>query len=176
MNIIFKFSILIILFSVYHSNSEAQTQKPKTDTEFTNQILRNGFTETLILTNNDSIKLSNFKDKYILLYFWSIACEDCKKNITKINSVYEKYKNKNFMLLGINPTDLDLSQIKAVAIQRYFKFQVCKANRGYEKFFKVNALPDFILIAPEQKSFKRHTILSNDDVLYFFDYMDNKLK
>ncbi|HKZ67934.1 MAG TPA: TlpA disulfide reductase family protein [Chitinophagaceae bacterium] len=55
--------------------------------------------------NNDSITLSNLKDKVILLEFWIKNCGYCVAAVPKLNSLMEKYKTKKFQIIGINTYD-----------------------------------------------------------------------
>ena len=57
---------------------------------------------TLPDVNGNLVSLSSFRGKYVLVDFWAAWCPDCRKENPNIVSVWEKYKNKNFAILGVS--------------------------------------------------------------------------
>ncbi|MCS7244923.1 MAG: TlpA family protein disulfide reductase [candidate division WOR-3 bacterium] len=53
---------------------------------------------------NDSIKLSDFMNKIVILNFWSSWCEPCKEEVNELNRIYE-YSGDSVVLIGINIWD-----------------------------------------------------------------------
>jgi peroxiredoxin len=57
-------------------------------------------------TQNDvdgkPVKLSSFKGKYVLLDFWASWCGPCRQENPNVVRVYNKYKTKNFTVLGVS--------------------------------------------------------------------------
>lgn len=48
-----------------------------------------------------TIELDKLKGKYIYLDFWGTWCSPCREEIPLLKSIYNEYKNKNFVLIGI---------------------------------------------------------------------------
>lgn len=57
-------------------------------------------------TQNDTagkpVKLSDFRGKYVLLDFWASWCGPCRQENPNVVRVYNKYKDKNFTVLGVS--------------------------------------------------------------------------
>lgn len=58
-----------------------------------------GFTRTT--SENKKISLRDFKGKYVYLDFWGSWCKPCREKHPELNKIYEKYRNKNFEIIGI---------------------------------------------------------------------------
>lgn len=61
-------------------------------------------------TSGKQVRLSSFRGKYLLLDFWASWCRPCRLENPNVVRVYDKYKNKNFMVVGIS---LDRNDDKA---------------------------------------------------------------
>lgn len=56
--------------------------------------------------NGDNLSLADFKgNKYVLLDFWASWCVPCRKGNPHLLSLYNKYKDKGFEIIGISDDD-----------------------------------------------------------------------
>ena len=51
--------------------------------------------------NGNEIKLSSFRGKYVLVDFWASWCGPCRQENPNVVEAYNKFKNKNFTILGV---------------------------------------------------------------------------
>lgn len=73
--------------------------------------------------NGRSVKLSDFKGKVILLNFWATWCGPCKVEIPGFVDLYNGYKDKGFVVLGVS-TDDSPEQLRKFAQQMNITYPV----------------------------------------------------
>ncbi|QJD97060.1 AhpC/TSA family protein [Mucilaginibacter robiniae] len=52
--------------------------------------------------NGKPVSLSSFKGKYVLIDFWASWCPPCRQENPNVVRVFNKYKTKNFTILGVS--------------------------------------------------------------------------
>lgn len=72
-------------------DSLALSKKPQESNSFTTNNEFRNFNEKDI--NGNKWNLKNLKGKIVVLYFWTINCSPCVREIAELNKVVENYKN-----------------------------------------------------------------------------------
>ena len=95
----------------------------------------------------------------IVINFWNLACEPCKKEMKFLNQFHNKYKKNKFQVYSINmDTPRSMSKVKSYIKSAGFDFTVLSDPRS-ESFRKLGgkAMPLLLLVNKNGTIFKRHT-------------------
>ncbi len=64
--------------------------------------------------NDKPVKLEDFKGKYVLIDFWASWCGPCRRENPAVVAAYQKYKDKNFTILGVSLDSEKEAWLKAI--------------------------------------------------------------
>ena len=59
----------------------------------------NGISQWL---NNDPLTMEQLRGKVVLVDFWTYSCVNCVRTLPHVTGWYEKYKNNNFVVIGVH--------------------------------------------------------------------------
>jgi peroxiredoxin len=63
----------------------------------------------LTTMDGKEVSLDDYKGKVVMLNFWGSWCEPCREEMPALESVYEKYKDQGFVVLGINIAETEFT-------------------------------------------------------------------
>jgi peroxiredoxin len=107
--------ILISVFIIYNLFSTASAQMAP---DFT---LSNGYGQT--------ITLSKYRGKVVILNFWATWCPPCKAEIPGFISLYEKYRLKGLEIIGISIDQAGWNVVHNFIQEFEINYPVVMANR-----------------------------------------------
>jgi peroxiredoxin len=69
---------------------------------------------TMTDIHGKKISISDFKGKYLLVDFWASWCGPCRQENPNVVAAYNKFKNKNFTILGVSLDEDRDAWLKAI--------------------------------------------------------------
>lgn len=115
-------------------------------------------TDALDFTQNDvdgkPVKFSSFKGKYVLLDFWASWCKPCRMENPNVVKVYNKFKDKNFTIVGVSLDQSKDAWVKAIENDKLTWNHVSDLqqwNNAAAQMYHIQSIPGNFLIDPNGK-------------------------
>lgn len=104
--------------------------------------------------NNKPVSIKEFRGKYVLLDFWASWCGPCRRENPNVVAAYNRYKDKNFTILGISMDQDKNKWLKAIADDG-LPWQHVSDLKGWGnavgQMFQVSSIPANFLLDPTGK-------------------------
>lgn len=109
------------------------------------------FKDFAVEFNGKTIRLSDYvgRGKYVLVDFWASWCGPCRQEIPNLIALYEKYKDKEFLVLGVAVQDKIEDSQKAISDMQIPYPQILNSEKVATDIYGIDALPETILFAPD---------------------------
>lgn len=116
-----------------------------------------------------TVKLSDFKGKYVFLDFWASWCVPCRKENPNVKAQYQKYKDKGFTVLSVS---LDKAEARKAWLDAIENDQIGMWTQLIDenafagtvaKSYFITSIPTNFLISPDGKFLDRNLYGDNLD-------------
>lgn len=110
---------------------------------------------TLKNLQGQNVSLQDFKGKVVLADFWGTFCIPCVEALPYLESLHQKYKTRDFTVLGIS-VDEKSEPVHKVLRQAKASYPQLRATPKVWSAYKVNNLPALVLIGRDGRIIKRY--------------------
>lgn len=147
----------LVAFALTPMKSKAQANDDP-DTKYAVELLKTGTVAPDFSLKNlegKTVKLSDFKGKYVVIDFWASWCPDCRKDIPEVQRMYKNFHAKGVEFVGVS-FDTDKTKwgdavkkynIEYPQVSELVKFHDTKISQAYG----VKWIPSMFLIDKDGK-------------------------
>jgi thiol-disulfide isomerase/thioredoxin len=92
------------------------------------------------------VSLSDFKGKTVLIDFWETWCSPCVKSMPDVEKLFQKYKDRNFIVLGIMSDEKSLESARKLVKMNGTTFTDLVGNEEVKNAYHVTGIPKYFMI------------------------------
>ena len=100
--------------------------------------------------NGDLVRLSDLKGNVVMLDIFYKGCAPCCAALPFLQSLHEKYQDKGFIMIGIDPIDDPMKDEMADFLEkRGITYTILFAERDFSEFYRIECYPTLLLLDRE---------------------------
>jgi cytochrome c biogenesis protein CcmG/thiol:disulfide interchange protein DsbE len=128
---------------------------------------------TLTSLDGERYTLSKLRGKVVLVNFWATWCPPCRREIPDLSRLHTKYKDRDFMVLGISLDEIDPDQIRKFAKNYKISYPVLHGPRSElgeiaKSYGGIQAIPTSFLI-DKQGNIRARYIGARSELMFSAD-------
>lgn len=104
--------------------------------------------------NNKTVKLSDYRGKYVLVDFWASWCVPCRKENPNLVRIHRAYKDKGFDILGVSLDNNPGSWMRAIEEDKLDWTNISDLKAWSSDLiidYRIKAIPSSVVLDPEGK-------------------------
>lgn len=122
----------------------------------------------LVDSNGKEVKLSDYKDKVVLLNFWATWCGPCQVEIPWFKEFEQTYKDRGFAVLGVSADEGGWPVVKEYMADHPINYRIVLDDGNMpEPYSAVQALPTTFLVDRQGRIAAQHTGLVSKDTYQY---------
>jgi thiol-disulfide isomerase/thioredoxin len=97
-----------------------------------------------------SVKLSDFRGKWVVVNYWATWCPPCLDEIPELVDFHETYRDKNAVVIGVDFEDIELEKLKTFVEDYFMSYPVLRMKPApRSELGIISGLPTTFLISPK---------------------------
>ncbi len=127
-----SFTAFVLFFGCTNKGEQASAEP--TAPEFTLQDM-----------NGNTVSLSNFKGKVVIIDFWATWCSPCRAAIPGLERLYKAYNAKGLVVLGISVDQGGWESVKEFGTGLGVTYPILKGNDDVFVKYMVRSIPMLVI-------------------------------
>ncbi len=115
------------------------------------------------LSGGGTKSLKDYRGKVILLDFWSINCPPCRRAVPHVVVMYDRYKAKGFVALGISFDGKEINNLRSFVAEYNVDYPILLGTIDVARAYGVRSIPSIFLLDRKGR-IRLHRVGFNEEI------------